>query len=106
MHKILNKSDHFDINFRLISLNCLTSIMTKHSTKSNNLKPLSDDEAMNDFDFTNFISQSLCLMLTFLFFNLNKVFHQLEQISVVFHQYETGVRSGTIRPGVCLVSST
>ena len=25
---------------------------------------------------------------------------QLEQISVVFHQYETGVRSGTIKPGV------
>ena len=25
---------------------------------------------------------------------------ELEQISVVFHQYETGVRSGTIKPGV------
>ena len=32
--------------------------MTKHCVKSN-LKPLSDDEAMNDFDFTAFISQSL-----------------------------------------------
>ena len=76
--------------------------MTKHCTKSN-LKPLSDDEAMNDFDFTAFISQSLLNAPFFL--NLNKVFHQLEQISVVFHQYETGVRSGTIRPGVGLVSS-
>ena len=25
---------------------------------------------------------------------------ELDQISVVFHQYETGVRSGTIKPGV------
>ena len=25
---------------------------------------------------------------------------ELEQISVVFHQFETGVRSGTIKPGV------
>ena len=25
---------------------------------------------------------------------------ELEQIKVVFHQFETGVRSGTIRPGV------
>ena len=30
----------------------------------------------------------------------SKFISQLEQISVVFHQYETGVRSGTIRPGV------
>ena len=25
---------------------------------------------------------------------------ELDQISVVFHQFETGVRSGTIKPGV------
>ena len=25
---------------------------------------------------------------------------KLKQVSVVFHQYETGVRSGTIKPGV------
>ena len=36
--------------------------------------------------------------------------HQTNQASTVFHQYETGVRSGTIRPGVkyilCLMWQT
>ena len=39
-------------------------------------------------------------MATYLTQVKSKLFSQLEQISVVFHQYETGVRSGTIRPGV------
>ena len=55
------------------------------------LKPLSEEELEQVHPKLN------CLLNSYIF-SFTKT--KLKQVSVVFHQYGTGVRSGTIKPGV------
>ena len=58
------------------------------------VKPLSEEELEQVHPKLN------CLLNSYIFSFTKNSMTKLKQVSVVFHQYETGVRSGTIKPGV------